>query len=96
MGGIRNGLDGGVGQQGDTIITKSGESGGVVGAPTASANVQIVNKARRGPKVCSLKRRKNVFGIWNQGTPRLNFSYVHQKLRGIRASFSAPPYFFWR
>ena len=91
MGGIRNGLDGGVGQQGGTIITKSGESGGVVGAPTAPANVQIVKKARRGPKARSSKRRKNIFGRWNQGTPRVKFSYVHQKSRGIRASSSAPP-----
>ena len=96
MGGIRNGLNGGVGQQGGTIITKSGESGGVVRAPTAPANVQIMNKARGGAKVCSLKRRKNMLGIWNQGTPRLYFSYVRQKSRGIRASFSASPYVFWR
>ena len=91
MGEISNGLDGGVGQQGGTIITKSGESGGVVGAPTAPTNVQIANKARRVPKVRSLKRQKNMFARWNQGTPRLNFSNVHQKPRGIRASFSAPP-----
>ena len=61
MGVIKNGLDGGVGQQ-DGIISKSGESGGVVGAPTAHANVQVADKAQRGPKVRSLKRRKNMFG----------------------------------
>ena len=46
MGGIRNDLDEGVGKQDGTIITKSGERGGVVGTPTAPANVQIMNKAR--------------------------------------------------
>ena len=83
MGGIKNVLDGGVGQQG--VITKSGESGDVAEAPTALANVQIVDKARRHPKVHSLKRRKNLVRKWNQGTPRLNFSYVRQRSRGIRA-----------
>ena len=47
MGGIRNVFDGGDDQQGGTINTKSGESGGVAGAPTAPANVQVVDKARR-------------------------------------------------
>ena len=47
MGGIRNGLEGGDGQQGGTINTKGGESGGVAGAPTAPADVQVVDKARR-------------------------------------------------
>ena len=83
MGGIRNVLDGGVGQQG--FITKSGESGDVAEAPTAPANVQIVEKARRHPKVHTLTRRKNMAGRWNQGTPRLNFSYARQRSRGIRA-----------
>ena len=83
MGGIKNVLDGGVGQQG--VITKSGESGDVAEAPTAPTNVQIVDKARRHPKVYSLKRRKNLVGKWNQGTPRLNFSYVRQRSCGIRA-----------
>ena len=83
MGGIGNVLDGGVGQQGG--ITKIGESGGVAGAPTAPANVQIVYKARRGPKVRSLRHRNNMFRRWNQGTPRLNFSYIRQRSRGIRA-----------
>ena len=97
MGVIRNGLDGGVSQQGGIIITKSGESSGVVGAPTAPANVQIVDKAPRGPKVCSLKRRKNTY-VWKMepGYASIKFSDVHQRPRGIRASSSAPPYFFWR
>ena len=47
MGGIRNVLDGGGGHQDGNINTKSGESGGVAGALTPPANVQIVNKARR-------------------------------------------------
>ena len=55
MGGIRNVPDGGAGQQGG--ITKSDEGDGVAGAPTAPANVQIVDKAWRHPKVHSLKRR---------------------------------------
>ena len=59
MGGIRNVLAESVGQQGG--ITKSGESGGVAGAPTGPANVQIVDMARRHPKVHFLKRRKNMF-----------------------------------
>ena len=84
MGGIRNVLDGGGdGQQGG--ITKNGESSDVAGAPTAPANVQVMDKARRYPKVGSLKRRRNMVGKWNQGTPRLNFSYVvRQRSRGIR------------
>ena len=67
MGSIRNVLDEGVGQQGG--ITKSGESGGVAGVPTAPANVQIVDKARRDSMVYCLKRRKTMFGKLNQGTP---------------------------
>ena len=63
MGGIRNGLDGGVGQQGDTIITKSGESGGVVGVPTAPANVQIVNQGTEGPEGMLLEAPEE--HVWN-------------------------------
>ena len=95
MGGIRNVLDGVVGQQGRiTIITKSGESGGVAGAPTAPANVQIVDKARRGPKVLSSKRWKTMCGRWNQGTPRSKFSYVRQRSRGLRARPPQPHHTF--
>ena len=83
MGGIRNVLDGGVGQP--CVITKSDESGDVAEAPTAPANVQIVDKERSQPKVHSLKRRKNLVGKWNQSTLRLNFSYVRQRSRRIRA-----------
>ena len=82
MGGVRNVLDGDVGEQGG--ITRSGESGDVAGAPTAPANVQIVDKARRHPKVYSLKRRKDMVRKQNQCTPRLIFVYVRQRSRGIR------------
>ena len=54
-------------------------------APTAPANVQIVDKARRGQKVNFLKRRKNMIGRWNNGTPRLNCTYVRERSHEIRA-----------
>ena len=64
------------------------------GAPKTPAEVQIVDKARRGPKVRSLKcRTYMLFGRWNQATPLLNCSYVRQRSREIRgASSSAPLY----